>query len=206
MSVRRFIVAGLFTAWIAAIGTGLSALWAYASVAAPSSPVATTWPAQAAVARGNTLPTLVLFAHPKCPCSRASLGELSRVLTHVQGRVETIIVFYRPSTAAPGWERTDLREAAEAIPDARVLSDPDGAAAKAFGVLASGHTLLYGTDGRLLFSGGITAARGHAGDNAGSRSIVSLTLGSGPAVSKTPVFGCFLRAIDVAPPTASQQD
>jgi hypothetical protein len=206
MSVRGLLVGTLCTAWIAAIAIGLSALWSYASVPAPSSAVATTWPVRAGMARTTALPTLIVFAHPKCPCSRASLGELARVMTHVQGRVETIVAFYRPLTAGAGWERTDLWDSAESIPGVRVVSDPDGTAAQAFGVLASGHTLLYSADGRLLFSGGITAARGHAGDNAGSRSIVSLTLGMGPALARTSVFGCFLRAIDIAAPTNAPQD
>jgi hypothetical protein len=206
MSVRRFVLAGLFAAWIGGVVTGMSVLWAYASAPAPSSPVPAAWPAGTTVARAKAVPTLIVFAHPKCPCSRASIGELGRVMTHVQGRVETVVVFYRPPTADPGWEKTDLWEAAAAIPGVRVMSDPDGAAAQAFGVLASGHTLLYGIDGRLMFSGGITAARGHAGDNDGSRSIVALVLGTGGAVSRTKVFGCFLRAIDAAPPPPSPAD
>jgi hypothetical protein len=206
MSLQRFIFVGLLAAWIAAIGFGLSRLWAYASVPAPASPVAAVWPPHSRVARAPDVPTLVLFAHPKCPCSRASIGELARVMAHIHGRVETVVLFYRPANADPGWEKTDLWDAAAAIPSVRVMSDQDGAEGQTFGVLASGHTLLYGADRELLFSGGITAARGHAGDSAGSRSIVALALGAGPAVPKTSVFGCFLRAIDGTLPTPSQLD
>jgi hypothetical protein len=51
--------------------------------------------------------------------------------------------------------------------------------------------VLYGTDGRLLFRGGITGARGHEGDSAGRDAVVALISGgvSSAAVS-TPVFGC----------------
>jgi hypothetical protein len=196
MSDRRFIFVGLLTLWIAAVGVGLSRLWAYASVPAPASQVAPAWPAQSSVPRAQGLPTLVVFAHPKCPCSRASIGELARMMTHVHGRLEPVVLFYRAANTEPGWEKTDLWDAAAAISGVRVISDPDGAEAEAFGVLASGHTLLYGADRRLLFSGGITSARGHAGDNPGSQAIVALTLNSGPAIARTSVFGCFLRAID----------
>jgi hypothetical protein len=55
-----------------------------------------------------------------------------------------------------------------------VVRDDDGREARRFGVEASGETLLYDADGSLLFSGGITAARGHAGDNAGRTELVSL--------------------------------
>jgi hypothetical protein len=206
MNVRRFFFVCLAAAWIAAVGTGLSSLWAYAKEPAPMSPAAVIWPSVSRVPHTKVLPTLVLFAHPRCPCSRASIGELARLMTHVQGRVETAVVFYRPSKADPGWERTDLWDAASAIPGVHVISDPDGSEAQSFGVLASGHTLLYNLDGRLLFSGGITVARGHAGDSAGSRSIVSLALGSGPAVSTTSVYGCFLRGRDGTSQTQSLED
>jgi hypothetical protein len=42
----------------------------------------------------------------------------------------------------------------------------------------------------LLFAGGITAARGHAGDNAGRSAIETLLAGGRPGYDRTPVFGC----------------
>ncbi len=45
------------------------------------------------------------------------------------------------------------------------------------GSSTSGQVLLYDPSGRLAFSGGITAARGHVGDNAGSDAIVGLVMG-----------------------------
>jgi hypothetical protein len=45
----------------------------------------------------------------------------------------------------------------------------------------------------LLFSGGITPARGHEGDSAGSDAIVELVKGRIPSnVIREPVFGCTL--------------
>ncbi len=111
--------------------------------------------------------TLVMFAHPQCPCTRASLAELERIISKSQGTVTPWIVFYKPSHTDDGWERTDLWRTAAAIPGAHVISDPDGAEARHFHVATSGQTLLYDAEGRLLFSGGITAARGHEGDNLG---------------------------------------
>ncbi len=48
--------------------------------------------------------------------------------------------------------------------------------------------------GTLLFSGGITGARGHAGDNAGRAAIVALLNQLNPATTATNVFGCSLFA------------
>src|SRR5712691_5642885 len=54
----------------------------------------------------------------------------------------------------------------------------------------SGQTVLYDSQGRLLFSGGITGSRGHSGDNAGRSSIVSLVNAGVADQKETIVFGC----------------
>jgi hypothetical protein len=53
--------------------------------------------------------------------------------------------------------------------------------------------VLYNAAGALLFSGGITAARGHEGDNAG-REMVLAHLAANDAGRRAPVFGCPLFA------------
>ena len=59
----------------------------------------------------------------------------------------------------------------------------------------SGQTFLYDADGALLFSGGTTGARGHAGDNAGRATLLAL-LDEQDArhALDSPVFGCSLFA------------
>ena len=41
------------------------------------------WPEASALVRNADGPTLVLFAHPKCPCTDASLAELARPIFKV---------------------------------------------------------------------------------------------------------------------------
>jgi hypothetical protein len=82
----------------------------------------------------------------------------------------------RPHGTPDGWDDTDLRRSAAEIPGVTVMSDLDEAEADLFSAQASGQTMLYDASGKLLFSGGITASRGHSGDNAGSSSIVSFVL------------------------------
>jgi hypothetical protein len=75
-----------------------------------------------------------------------------------------------------------------------VVSDSGGIEAGLFGAEASGATLLFDAQGGLLFSGGITASRGHAGENAGENAVVSLINGERAPLSRTFVFGCSFRA------------
>jgi hypothetical protein len=108
--------------------------------------------------------------------------------------VEATVLFYAPSTMPSGWTKTDLRESAAAIPGVRVLDDLDGSTARRFGVHTSGQTLLYDVSRHLVFNGGITASRGHSGDNDGRDAISRLLHGETPRSRGTPVFGCALFA------------
>ncbi len=116
------------------------------------------------------------------------------------------MLFLKPEVFANGWEQTDSWRQAATIPDVTVVRDDSGLEARRFGAATSGQTLLYDAGGALLFSGGITGARGHAGDNAGQSELVSL-LNRGPsspavtlnrgqsARDATSVFGCPLFGI-----------
>jgi hypothetical protein len=108
------------------------------------------------------------------------------------GLVDAYVLFYKPDDVPAGWERSDLWTRAAAIPGAHVVSDPQGAESARFGALASGQTMLYSAGGALLFRGGITASRGHSGDNAGRSAIVALLHHESPGQTMTPVFGCSL--------------
>jgi hypothetical protein len=176
--------------WLGAIGAGFGALaWYDNSPAAPERFLA-EWPSGSAIHCSEHGTTLVLFAHPRCPCTRASLGELEKIVAHCQPAVTPWVVFFKPEGAQGDWEQTDLWSTAGAIPGVHVMSDPGGEEARRFHVTTSGQTLLYNAQGELLFSGGITFARGHAGDNAGRNAIESYCMGNSPGYHQTPVFGC----------------
>ena len=102
------------------------------------------------------------------------------------------MLFLKPKNSDANWEDTDLRRSAAEIPGVSVVTDIDGAEAQRFGAETSGHTLLFASDGRLLFSGGITESRGHAGGNAGENAIVSLANTHAADRAATFVFGCSL--------------
>jgi len=152
------------------------------------------WPQEAKLALDTHHPTLLMFAHPRCPCTRASLNELNRLLARFGGQISPQVVFLKPKASPEAWTQTDLRRNAAAIPGVAVWDDLEGAEAHRFGAETSGYVLLYDPEGHLLFSGGITAGRSHAGDNAGSDLIASLLSAKRVRQHQTPVYGCALSA------------
>ena len=196
-----WVTAVIAIAWIAAVGMGLRGLLNYENAPGTVAAVPTAWPGSQ-IPLASDRPTLVMLAHPHCPCTRASVGELAEIMAHVQGKAVAYVLFSKPGDARVDWEDTGLRRSAAAIPGVTVLSDADGAEARRFGAETSGHTLLFAADGRLLFSGGITQSRGHAGHNAGASAIVSLVHNRIPARTETFVFGCSLPSTDNPAPAA----
>lgn len=152
------------------------------------------WPKESSLTHDSVRPTLVMFAHPKCPCTRASLGELNRLLAKCDQRLAAHVFFLKPEGQTDDWVKSDLWHSVANIPGLVLHEDAGGHEAEHFGAQTSGHVVLYDSHGLLLFKGGITAARGHAGDNAGESLIRSLLSGEDSSPGKqTPVFGCSLR-------------
>lgn len=180
---------------------GIRALSHYENTPGRVGVISQVWPATQ-IERAADRPTLVMLAHPHCPCTAASVGELAQIMARLQGRIAAYVLFVKPKGAGRDWDDTSLRRSAEAIPGVKVIFDPDGAEAHRFGAETSGHTFLFGADGRLLFSGGITASRGHSGDNVGESAIVAVVNHQAPTISQTLVFGCSLANRSETQPVA----
>ncbi len=176
--------------WLASTVTGLSALWKYDNTPGRAADAPAAWPTVTNLVRDRSGETLVMFAHPQCTCTQASLDELAEVLARVETRPKSYVVFLKPARFDQGWERTDLWRRASQLPGVTVVRDDNGVEANGFGAATSGQTLLYGADGSLRFSGGITGSRAHAGDNAGRRSLVALLSRERNRAPTTSVFGC----------------
>ncbi|MGD9684555.1 MAG: RedB protein [Candidatus Obscuribacterales bacterium] len=135
--------------------------------------------------------TLLVFIHPMCPCSRASLGELEKIMAKCGDKLSTTVIFLRPDREGGNWQKSDLLGTATRIPGVGILMDRNGRASHRFGALTSGFAVLYDCQGRLRFCGGITGSRGHMGDNLGSRTIQDIATGRENATkASNPVFGC----------------
>lgn len=176
--------------WLAVIVPALLLLAAYANSPGAAGAPPARWPEASRVPRESGRPALVMFVHPHCPCSRASLGELALLMARCHGRLQAHVLFLRPENLPEDWARTDLWATAAAIPGVTARRDDAGREARLFHSVTSGDAALYDAQGRLLFHGGLTPARGHAGDNPGRSALENLLLrGSTPQIT-TPVFGC----------------
>jgi len=185
---------GLLLVWMAGIAWGLSVVWAYDNRPGTEASAPHRWPSATTLASGRDRPTLVFLAHPQCTCTRASLDELAEILARARTKPRTYVVFLKPSGVTDTWEQTDLWRRAALLPGASIVRDDDGAEAHRFGVETSGQTLLYDRSGVLVFSGGITGSRGHAGENAGELALISLLTDGRSERRATSVFGCPLFA------------
>jgi hypothetical protein len=192
---RRFIFGALVVVWLGGAVAGLTVLWRYENTPGTPAASSTSWPSNTRLVRSSGQPTLVVLAHPQCTCTRATLTELGEILARAEAKPRTYVLFLKPIGFADGWEMSDLWERASRLPGATVLRDDEGAEARVFGAMTSGQTLLYDGNGELMFSGGITGARGHAGENAGRNAVVAALNGGTPDRSESWVFGCSLFSL-----------
>ena len=176
--------------WSILVIAGFGILTQYSNTAGDDGAPSPQWPDTSSLVRSPDRATLVMFLHPHCPCSQASLEELSRIVAHGGNCVGTHVVFVRPDHFPPLWEQTALWSAAVAMPGVQVNVDVDGVEARRFGVATSGSVLLFNASGLRLFNGGITGGRGHAGDNPGGSAVLSGLRTGRAKPDHAPVFGC----------------
>ncbi|MGB8352868.1 MAG: hypothetical protein WCD79_03190, partial [Chthoniobacteraceae bacterium] len=129
--------------WLAVVGAGMAVLWNYENVPGARLAVPGEWPSASRISRMPGEATLVMFAHPRCPCTRASIGELEKLMAQSHGPVRATVVFYKPHGAPDEWAHTDLWKTAAAIPGVEVRVDEDGTEAAQFGAVTSGFVVLY---------------------------------------------------------------
>ncbi len=135
---------------------------------------------------------LIMFAHPRCPCTAASLTELQKLQARVPN-LKISVAFMLPSGLKDSdWTNSANWQSANEMSGVSVIKDIDGRLARKFGAEVSGFTVVYDSANKLVFSGGITAARGHEGDNAGEDKIIALCASKKVPDPKSPAFGCKL--------------
>jgi hypothetical protein len=183
----------LAAAWFVAAVAGSVWLTAYAQKPGLAAQPESDWPAGSRLVRDPVAPTLVLALHPKCPCSSATLNQLSQVIHRANHRGTFYALLVTPAGKADAWADSRIVGEARAVPGLRVIEDVDGVEAALFDAKTSGQVAVFDAAGRLAFAGGITASRGHEGDNAGQDAAERIFRGEWAGETmRTSVFGCGL--------------
>ncbi len=193
LSPKLFVA---FALWIAAIVVGINWLMAYSFDGA-----SVELPRHAPVEAQRMLrdePTLVVFLHPKCPCSLATVENLKRLVSRLDRPPVVYAIYYWPADCDATWvTEGHLFKTFCKFPGVHQELDRDGKLAARWGAQKSGHVIVLLPEGRIGFSGGITDQRGHEGDSVGMLAVQALLLNQSPPVRTAPVFGCkFFSLID----------
>lgn len=155
------------------------------------------WPSTPTLVPAKDRPTLLVFVHPRCPCTRSTLHELMRLLgtrrISSAQQPNILVVATLPKDAGKDWRETDVMQLASQLPRSRVVWDVDGRESRCFQVRTSGFVILYDADGEQLFAGGVTVSRGHEGASTGGNRLRSLLSQEvSVPLESTPAFGCRL--------------
>lgn len=205
MTARRrrtlVIALGLFSS----VGTlgGFMALMAFDDSPGVAAGAPVRWPANSSLPFEPNRPLLLVFIHPLCSCTSATVAELSTLWNLPEGirMPQTVFVAVEPADSGdhPLSGRAAWFGKVSMLPGAKIVRDAGGVEARRFHADTSGYVLLYGGKGALLFQGGVTGSRGHEGDNLGLAQLRTALSAQGPVSASarartSPVFGCSLAS------------
>ena len=197
---RLPLLAVVVGVWAAIVTMGTSVFWAYGLTPGAPARAAVTSPAadRDALVAADGRASLVVFVHPQCPCSRATLAAVAELIAaRPAGAVLATAVFADVPDGDEPVEASRLWRQASAISGLRLVrDDAAGSLAERFDAHTSGQAFAYDAGGRLAFRGGLTPSRGQFGDSAGRAAAASVFDGRVliPTTMPTaPVYGCALR-------------
>jgi len=181
-------------AWLLVVFAATTALWKHQETPGEVAVAPHDWPETTRLSRTAGRPTAVLFVHPFCPCTPASIEELRQVAEQMRGKLDVHVVFTLPEGSDASWRTGPNWQAAATIPGAQLRVDDGAEETRRFRARTSGLVALYDAQARLVFNGGITGARGHVGDNGGRQRMLEQLLDPEAPAATWPVFGCSLGA------------
>src|SRR3989442_9935856 len=92
--------------WLGAFAVGTAAFLHFEFTPGDEARAPLVWPKESSLAFDREGATLVLFAHPHCVCTRASLDELQVVLSHHTRPVRAQVVFVK----LPGFSDEEMKD------------------------------------------------------------------------------------------------
>ena len=102
MTSKKFLFIAILPLWATGVACGFVFMMQYEGTAGVSGQAPTNLPRET---RKNGTKVLTLLAHPRCPCTRATLAELEKIMTRWHGRIEAHVCFLQPATLPADWSR-----------------------------------------------------------------------------------------------------
>src|SRR5690242_2680569 len=94
--VGRATLCVALVAWGLSVGAGLLAVHSYEATPGAAGDPRPDWPAGSRIQLVPERANLVMLAHPRCPCTRASLKELSKLVERTRDSLAVHVVFFSP--------------------------------------------------------------------------------------------------------------
>ena len=104
LSRRRSLLAwGLLgLGWALAVAAGVHTLARYEATPGRAGQPPTSWSPEGRIAAPRGAVRLLLALHPRCPCSRASVAQLARVMARCDGTLSARALVFTPDKADRG--------------------------------------------------------------------------------------------------------
>ena len=167
MSAGRLTLSLFCGLWLMAVCSGMVAFYDYSFTQGASPATPASFPKQSRLPRIDGQRCLLMFVHPMCGCTNASVEQIRRLYHDIQAAGHSVpqltFVIRQPSATEPAWSSTSVLQLCNSVPGASLIQDYDGSESRLFGVTTSGTCCLFDNNGQRIFVGGITIARGHQG-------------------------------------------
>jgi hypothetical protein len=193
--VWRFALIFFAALWSAAALIGWERMESYAYRPAAANSATLTWPKLDRDFLQRERTRIVVFAHPGCPCTRATLAELEEVLASCRGDICASIVFVTADLPPEVIKTSDTVAAAQQLKRVTVVFDERGELAARFGATVSGEAFVFNAADQRIFHGGITVGRGHRGLSPGRERLEQAINTPDVDAGSAPVFGCRLPTL-----------
>ena len=183
---------------------------AWSVTAGPGDGVA-GWPPSSRLPLPDSAPWALVFLHPQCSCSAATLEAVARLVGLCEDRIDWTLVVRAdsedPGFAARGGLTRRISRLVEGLHNVDRFVDENGREAGRFGVGTSGHTFLFAAGTyELIAQGGLTPTRGHFGEtsmwgaicrSAGVSRSEAERRAALDGTLDSPVFGCEIEPVTV---------
>ena len=181
----------LTSATALAVALGWYQLFTFSSTPGAQLTAPAHWPREiSSPSLSSHAPLLLVFVHPQCSCTQATLQQLGQILSSTRTTIQIALVVYRSQAVNPETSYVTFEPAKFLQTPARIVPDPNGRLARRFGAATSGEIVLYAAGGQLLFQGGITPMRSQAGPSLGADALRNALTTGRTQIRAASVFGC----------------